>query len=117
MGKASLPTCARVATGLQGLVGSVVLVFWAIWSAWGVFPNSLFASGIFFFPALALCSVAVIGLSKGRMYGWVMGLLGNAAAAAVLLFSGGLFGILPAAVLICLLLPNVRDFYVRDYYR
>ena len=117
MDTTSLPIDAKVATGLQGLVGIVVLVLWAIWATWGVFPNSLVVSGIFFFPALTFCSVAVFGLSKGRMYGWVMGLIGNGASAAVLFFSAGPLGILPAAVLIYLLFPNVRGFYVRDYYQ
>jgi hypothetical protein len=117
MGEAILPTCAKVATGLQGLVGIVVLVLWAIWSTWGVFPNSLIVSGIFFFPALTFCWVAAFGLSKGRMYGWVMGLVGNGAAAAVLFFSAGPFGLFPSAILVYLLLPNVRGFYVRDYYQ
>ena len=116
MDTTSLPIGAKVATGLQGLVGIVVLVFWAIWSTWGVFPNSHVVSGIFFFPALTLCGVAAFGPSKGRMYGWVMGLVGNGAAAAVLFFSAWPFGLLPSAILIYLLLPKVRGFYVRDYY-
>lgn len=117
MDEASLPTYAKIATGLQGLVSAVVLAFWAIWSTWGRFPNSLIVSGIVFFPAFALCFIAILGLWKGRMFGWVTGLVGNGASVAVLSFFGGPFGILPAAVLIYLLIPNVRGFYVRDYYQ
>jgi len=62
MSEAILPTCAKVATGLQGLVGIVVLFLWAIWSTWGVFPNSLIVSGIFFVPVLTFCWVAAFGL-------------------------------------------------------
>ena len=41
-------------------------------------------TGIVFFPAFALCAIALFGLSKGMMFGWVTGLIGNGASAAVL---------------------------------
>ncbi len=117
MSETSLPTCAKVATGLQGLVGVVILVFWAIWSAWGKFPYSLIVPSVVFLPALVLCILGVVGLWKGKMFGWVIALLGNGASAAALLFFAGPFAVLPAAVLAYLLVPSVRGYYVRDYYR
>jgi ABC-type maltose transport system permease subunit len=115
--EASLPTCAKVATGLQVLIASIVLVIWGAWASWGRFPNSLVVASAIFLPALVFCTAAAFGLSRGRMFGWVMALVGNGASAAILLFFAGPFGILPAALLVYLLLPNVRGFYVRNYYQ
>ncbi len=117
MSAVGLPKYAMIATGLQVLVAVLVLVIWAAWAAWGKFPNSLFMSSIVFLPAFILCMLGVVGLWKGKMFGWVTALLGNGASAAVLLFSAGPFAVLPAAVLAYLLVPSVRGFYVRDYYQ
>ncbi|MGD0914062.1 MAG: hypothetical protein ABR928_19400, partial [Terracidiphilus sp.] len=87
--EASLPKFAKVATGLQALVTVLVLVIWSAWATWGRFPYSLEASGVVFGPVLLLCVIATLGLWKARMFGWVTALLGNGAAAAVLLFSAG----------------------------
>lgn len=117
MSTVGLPKYAVVAAGMQALVVALVLVIWALWATWGRFPNSLFMSGIVFFPVLILCAVGMIGLWKGRMFGWVTALLGNGASAAVLLFFAVPFAVLPAVLLVYLLVPAVRDFYVRDYYQ
>jgi len=112
-----LPKYAVVATGLQALVVALVLIIWALWATWGKFPNSVFMSGSIFLPVLILCVVGMIGLWKGRMFGWVIALLGNGASAAALLFFAGPFAVLPAVLLVYLLVPSVRGFYVRDYYQ
>ncbi len=118
MGIASLPTCAKVATGLQALVAILVLAVWVLWASWGIISWwHLALTGIVFFPAFALCVAALIGLSKGMMFGWVIALLGNGASAAALLFFSGPFAVLPAAVLAYLLIPSVRGYYVQGYYR
>lgn len=117
MSEAILPISAKVAAGLQALVGILVLFIWAAWATWGRLPSSLLLSSIIFFPALGLCIVAGFGLWKGKMFGWVMGIVGNGASAAVLLFFAGPFSILPVALLAYLLFPNVRDFYMRNYYQ
>ena len=118
MSEISLPTCAKVAMGLQGLVAILNLAVWMLWASWGLMSWwHVMLTGTVFLPALALCSIAVFGLGMGRMYGWVMGLLGNGASAAVLLFFAGPFAVLPAAVLVYLLIPSVRGFYVRNYYQ
>ena len=111
-----LPNCAKIATVLQACVTCLVLITWGAWATWGVFPNSLIASSIVFGPAFLLCAVATLGLWKGKMFGWVLSLLGNAVATLVFCFGARPFCIVPVGFLIFLLSPYVRDFYVRDYY-
>jgi hypothetical protein len=111
-----LPNCAKIATGLQALLTCIVFIEWGAWTTWGVFPYSLEASSVVFGPALLLCIVATLGLWKGKMFGWVTGILGSAAISIFLCFTSGPLCILPVGFLIFLLSPKVRDFYVRNYY-
>jgi hypothetical protein len=77
----------------------------------------IFSSTIFLVPFL-LCSIAVFGLWKGRMYGYVIALLGNLLSAAIFVVFARPLCIVPAALLICfLVVPNIRNFYVRNYYQ
>jgi hypothetical protein len=118
MSKTGLPKCAKVATGLQGLVATLVLAVWVLWASWGIISwRHVMITGAVFFAPVALCAIALFGLSKGMMFGWVTALLGNGASAAVLLFFAGPAAILPTALLVYLLFPGVRGFYVRDYYQ
>jgi hypothetical protein len=107
---------AKVAIGLQASVCVIVLGVWLMWASWGVFPNSLVLSSLIFLPGLGLCVVAVLGLTKGKMYGWVTGVLGNSVSSAALFVFAGPFGFLPAALVVYLLVPGVRNFYLRNYY-
>jgi hypothetical protein len=111
-----LPNYAKIATRLQALLTCLVFIVWGAWATWGRFPYSVLASSIVFGPVLTLCIVATFGLWKGRMFGWVTAVLGSAAISLVLCFTSGLICIVPIAFLMFLLFPNVRNFYVRDYY-
>ncbi|MGB6726445.1 MAG: hypothetical protein WBE74_11115 [Terracidiphilus sp.] len=114
----TLPRSAKVATGSQGLVAVLLFAVWILWASWGILSwRHVMLSGIVFFLPFVLCTIALFGLSKGMMFGWVAGLVGNGASAAVLLFFAGPLSILPAALLVYLLVPRVRDYYVRDYYQ
>ncbi len=115
-GDNELPNCGKIAAGLQALMTFLIFILWGAWSTWGRFPYSVVASTIVFGPALTLCIVATFGLWKGRMFGWVTAVLGSAAISLVLCFTSGLICVVPLALLIFLLFPKVRDFYVRDYY-
>jgi hypothetical protein len=118
MSEADLPRCAKVATGLQGLVAFLVFAVWMLWASWGVISWwHVMLTGVVFFPAFALCAISMFGLSKGMMFGWVTGLIGNGASAAVLLFFAMPVAVLPVGLLVYLLVPSVRGFYVRNYYQ
>jgi hypothetical protein len=110
-----LPNCARIATALQACVTCLVLIAWGAWATWGVFPNSLIASSILFGPAFLLCVVATLGLWKGKMFGWVLSLLGSAVTSLVFCFAARPFCIVSAGFFVFLLSPKVQDFYVRNY--
>jgi hypothetical protein len=111
-----LPNCAKIATGFMACVSCLVLIMWGAWATWGVFPYSLMASGVVFCPALMLCIVATLGLWKGKMFGWITGVLGSAVISLVSFFTAGPLCIFPAVSLIFLLTPKVRGFYLQDYY-
>jgi hypothetical protein len=114
--KNTLPNCAKIATGLQLLVTFVVLLVWGAWATWGRFPYSLEVSGVVFGPIVLLCTAGTLGLRKGKMFGWVAAIVGNAVISLLLCFTAGPLCILPMGVLIFLLTPKVREFYVRNYY-
>ncbi len=116
MEKESLPPFVGISIGLQCLAAFIVLATWAAWTTWGVFPFSLLFSGVVFFPTLLLFVASLIGLLKGKMFGWVIGILGNAFFAIILFMTARLFSLLPITVLAYLLLPGVRNYYLRNYY-
>ena len=100
------------------LIAVLVLAVWVLWASWGIISWwHMILTGIVFFPPFALCVIASIGLLRGRMFGWVAGLIGNGASAAVLLFFAGPLAVFPAGLFVHLLIPAVRDFYIRDYYQ
>lgn len=118
MSDQSLPKSARIAAGLQALIAVLVLAVWTLWASWGVISwRHFMLSGIVFFPAFALCAIAYFGLKNGMMSGWVTGLIGNGASVAILLIFAWPIAAFPLGLVIYLLLPPVRDFYVRNYYR
>ena len=112
----NLPRPARIATALQALMTCVAIFVWGAWATWGRFPYSLEASTVVFGLPLSLCFAATIGLWKGKMFGWVTGILGNALMAALLCFTLFPACLLPASLLAFLLSPRIREFYVRNYY-
>jgi hypothetical protein len=116
MSNTRLPSCAKIAAALQSLLTFIVIVVWGAWATWGRFPYSIEASSVVFGPVLMLCIVATLGLWKGKMFGWVTGILGAAAVSLVLGFLATPLCIFPIGLLVFLLFPNVREFYVRDYY-
>jgi len=118
MGKQIIPKSAKIAIGLQALIIFLILAVWITWASWGMLSLYHFIlTGIFFFPAFALCTTSLYGLSKGKMSGWLTSIIGNIVSVAVLLFFAGPTAVFPAGLLVYLLLPPVRDYYVRDYYQ
>ena len=111
-----LPNCAKIAIGMQACITCIVFIMWFAWTTWGRLPYSLEASSVIFGPVMLLGVIATLGLWKGKMYGWVTGLIENAAMGLILFFTAGPFCILPMAFLVYLLIPSVREFYVQDYY-
>ncbi|HZB87222.1 MAG TPA: hypothetical protein VE291_01045 [Terracidiphilus sp.] len=110
------PGRAKVTTLVQGSATCLVILDWGIWATWGRFPSSLLISGIVFSPALILCAISTVGVWKGKLFGWITGLLGDSLFFLILLVTSGPLCVLPAAALIFLLLRETRELYIQDYY-
>lgn len=111
-----LPICAVVAASVQTIVAFFWLLAWGAYAGWGSFPNGLIMSSIFIGPFLALSSISAYGLWKGRMFGWITGILSDAILCLILFFTSKLLCIVPLTFMVFLLSKYVRDFYIRDYY-
>jgi hypothetical protein len=110
------PFQAKIGTFIQGCVVILDLAVWGAWTAWGHSLQGIMLSGAVFFPVFVLCVTSTVGLWKGRMFGWVTGLLGSGLFTLVLLITAGPLCIFPAGALMFLLSRNVREFYLQNYY-
>jgi hypothetical protein len=111
-----LPICAVVAASVQTIVAFFWLLVWGAWAGWGSFPNGLIMSSIIFGPFLVISSISAYGLWKGRMFGWITGILIDAILCLILFFKSKSLCFVLLILIVFLLSKYVRDFYVRDYY-
>jgi hypothetical protein len=110
-----LPKYAKIAAIAQIVFTLCTVCLWIVWATWGVFPNSLVMSTAVFGVPMILAVASLIGLWRGKMFGWVTGIVAN--CILVIFFPwGGLLCVIPAAMVVLLLSGPVRGFYVRNYY-
>lgn len=115
MSISSLPKCARIAAIAQIFFAGCAICLWGTWATWGVLPNSLIMSSAVFGIPLILAVVSLIGLWRGKMFGWVTGVVANSIL-AIFFLKGGLLCLIPGAMVAFLISGPVRGFYVRNYY-
>lgn len=110
----NLPSVVKIAIGLQALLLLVIMVTWAAWASRAALPSSLVRPSIIFGPSLVLCAASLLGMARGRTYGWALGLLGSLVTCAVFAVFAGALTVFPLGMIGVLMLRGIRDFFTRD---
>lgn len=111
-----LPTGAKVAIGLQAFLLLVIVVVWAAWASWGRPSSSLIFSSVVFGPSIILCTASVIGMARGKMYGWIAGLVGSLVTCVAFAVFATALTVFPLGMIGVLMLRSIREFFSRNYY-
>lgn len=104
----------KAAIGFQSLLFLVIFITWAAWASRGALPDSLIRPSVLFGPSILLTAASLLGMARGRTYGWALGLLGCMVTCAVFAVYAGALTVFPLGMIGVLMLRGVRDFFTRS---